>query len=49
MSAACWFCKGTDQPVSVCCSSHQKDLCHPCYRRLHFVEVCNCSECEAAS
>jgi hypothetical protein len=30
-----------------CCSSHGKALCHRCYRRTHFVEVCvaGCSDC----
>ncbi len=30
-----------------CCSSHKKELCHRCYRRTHFVEICSaaCSKC----
>lgn len=30
-----------------CCSSHGKELCHRCYRRTHFVEVCvaGCEDC----
>lgn len=30
-----------------CCSSHGKQLCHGCYRRTHFVELCveGCSLC----
>lgn len=30
-----------------CCSSHDKNLCHRCYRQTHFVEVCvaSCSAC----
>lgn len=34
---------------SLCCSSHQHELCHRCYRRTHFVEVCveGCSKCAA--
>jgi hypothetical protein len=30
-----------------CCSSHDKNLCHRCYRQTHFVEVCvaGCSAC----
>ena len=33
--------------VGACCSSHLKELCHGCYRRTHFVEVCvkGCREC----
>lgn len=32
-----------------CCSSHGKKLCHACYRRTHFSEVCvaGCSLCIA--
>lgn len=31
----------------ICCSSHGKSLCHGCYRRTHFVEVCSaaCAAC----
>lgn len=41
---------------SVCCSSHERELCHGCYRRTHFVEICGvpdeeggrrCSKCAA--
>lgn len=34
--------------AGTCCSSHGKTLCHTCYRRTHFVEVCvkGCTECE---
>lgn len=32
-------------PVSRCCSSHDKNLCHRCYRITHFVEVC-AAKCE---
>lgn len=30
-----------------CCSSHGKGLCHGCYRRTHFVEICvaGCADC----
>jgi hypothetical protein len=44
----CWRCE-TTPAAGTCCSSHQKDLCHLCYRRTHFVEVCvaGCSECAA--
>lgn len=37
-----------DQPGDrTCCSSHDKLLCHACYRRTHFVEVCveGCESC----
>jgi hypothetical protein len=45
----CWRCDAT--AVGRCCSSHQKDLCHRCYRLTHFVEVCVevCSKCAAES
>jgi hypothetical protein len=35
--------------VSRCCSSHDKNLCHRCYRITHFVEVCSktCALCAA--
>ena len=30
-----------------CCSTHRHALCHRCYRRTHFVEVCiaGCDSC----
>lgn len=35
--------------AGICCSSHNKPLCHHCYRITHFVEVCvpGCKECAA--
>lgn len=30
----------------VCCSSHDRRLCHRCYRLTHFVEVCGCAACD---
>ena len=44
-AATCIRCESTpaDGP---CCSAHDKQLCHACYRRTHFVEVCGCSSCE---
>lgn len=35
------------KPGETCCSSHGKHLCHRCYRRTHFVEVCiaGCKDC----
>jgi hypothetical protein len=30
----------TTPSAGTCCSSHGKELCHGCYRRTHFVEVC---------
>jgi hypothetical protein len=35
--------------VGACCSSHNKQLCHYCYRKTHFVEVCveDCRNCAA--
>jgi hypothetical protein len=43
---ACLLCK-TVAAVGACCSSHNKQLCHRCYRRAHFVEVCTegCANC----
>jgi len=43
-------CERCPKPkVGPCCSSHHKELCHECYRRTHFVEVCvaSCSDCAA--
>lgn len=36
--------------AGLCCSAHKKALCHRCYRRTHFVEICapDCSDCAAA-
>lgn len=33
--------------TGTCCSSHGKQLCHRCYRRTHYVEVCvaGCADC----
>jgi hypothetical protein len=42
--AAC----GDVASVGECCSSHCKQLCHRCYRRTHFVEVC-IAGCEACA
>lgn len=35
--------------AGVCCSSHNKELCHLCYRQTHFVMKCSasCRDCEA--
>ena len=42
----CERCRGPhDHVTETCCSSHEKRLCHACYRRTHFVEVCNCALC----
>jgi hypothetical protein len=41
----CWCCQRI-RPTYVCCSSHRKALCHGCYRRTHFVEVCGCQRCD---
>lgn len=44
--AACVRCFTT--PASaLCCSSHNALLCHGCYRRTHFVEICTlgCTDC----
>ena len=43
----CWRCgKPVDHSTPLCCDSHRKPLCHRCYKRLHFVEVCGCSKCQ---
>lgn len=44
----CEFCK-TEAGAETCCTSHSKNLCHLCYRRTHFVEVCvpGCGLCAA--
>lgn len=46
MTSACIRCKSTPAD-GACCSAHNKLLCHACYRRTHFVEVCvaGCSAC----
>lgn len=39
----CWFIKCPNlADHEPCCSSHGHPLCHACYRRTHFVEVCDC-------
>ncbi|MEU4570814.1 DUF4326 domain-containing protein [Micromonospora sp. NPDC023956] len=45
----CVLCKTKPATAGTCCSSHSKRLCHLCYRRTHFVEVCvaGCSDCAA--
>lgn len=42
----CERCRATNSEGE-CCSSHGKQLCHQCYRRTHFVEVCvkDCAAC----
>ena len=42
----CIRCKTTPAD-QLCCSSHNALLCHGCYRRTHFVEVCiaGCAAC----
>jgi hypothetical protein len=37
--------KALDHSTPLCCSSHNKALCHRCYRATHFVEVCRCGLC----
>lgn len=42
----CERCSGPhDHVTEECCSTHRKRLCHACYRRTHFVEVCDCALC----
>lgn len=38
-AATCSRCKVAPS-TGVCCSSHNTLLCHYCYRRTHFVEIC---------
>jgi len=42
----CIRCK-TVRALALCCSSHNALLCHGCYRRTHFVEICvpGCPDC----
>lgn len=42
----CIRCKVTEGD-SLCCSSHNALLCHRCYRRTHFVDICieGCPDC----
>ncbi|MEU7980497.1 hypothetical protein AB0B63_18435 [Micromonospora sp. NPDC049081] len=44
----CERCTNT-AATGTCCSSHGKKLCHLCYRRTHFVELCvaECRKCAA--
>lgn len=46
LSPACMQCEKTAAD-SVCCSSHDVELCHRCYRAFHFVEICSpaCAKC----
>lgn len=48
-AALCVRCATTAPAPGTCCSSHNKRLCHLCYRRTHFVEVCvaGCRDCAA--
>jgi hypothetical protein len=43
---ACVRCEDTPADGN-CCSAHNKPLCHACYRRTHFVEICvdGCPSC----
>jgi hypothetical protein len=45
-AVACIQCKKTPS-TGLCCSSHKAALCHRCYRRTHFVEICGstCQDC----
>lgn len=45
--ALCIRCKTVPAAAKPCCSSHSAPLCHGCYRRVHFVEVCveGCTDC----
>lgn len=48
-NTACVRCTTTPAAPGVCCPPHDKPLCHLCYRRTHFVEVCvaGCRDCAA--
>lgn len=45
MTQTCGYCPVA--AVGVCCSAHNAQLCHYCYRKSHFVEVCieGCDNC----
>lgn len=45
--ATCARCSTKPAQSGVCCSSHGRRLCHLCYRRTHWVEVCvtGCPDC----
>lgn len=47
MCVRCYVVAATGE----CCSSHGKKLCHACYRRTHFSELCveGCPLCAAES
>lgn len=48
--ATCEQCgAAADHDTELCCSSHNKRLCHACYRTAHFVQVCHCKRaaCQA--
>lgn len=47
-AAICELC-AIRKAVENCCSSHNKHLCHGCYRRSHFVGICyeGCPQCAA--
>lgn len=40
---------GSIPPAGICCSSHNIPLCHGCYRRTHFADLCvaDCGLCAA--
>jgi hypothetical protein len=42
----CTRCK-TTEAAGFCCKAHVRQLCHACYRRTHFVEICvkGCAMC----
>ena len=43
----CMACGAVRRTVRECCSAHGNSLCHGCYRRTHFVELCipDCRDC----
>lgn len=42
-SHICVLCRQlSDHDTLLCCTSHSTVLCHACYRRTHFVQVCHC-------
>jgi hypothetical protein len=47
-AATCIRCTSVPS-AGLCCSAHKAALCHGCYRRTHFVEVCvsDCQNCAA--
>lgn len=49
LTRTCTSCgECNDHDTLVCCTAHSLSLCHHCYRRTHFVQVCRCGRPECA-